>query len=196
MTDRNLGVEASDVRPEQRAALVPSTPVTVWLTGLPASGKSTLARALERRLFELGRACYVLDGDNVRRGLSSDLGFSPADRRENIRRVAEVARLMNDAGLLVITAFISPYREDRETARRIVGEARFVEAFLSADRETCEARDPKGHWRMARAGRLSDFTGVSAPYETPQHPALVLDTGRTDVQGCVRTIVERILPAR
>lgn len=151
-------------------------PLTIWLTGLSGAGKSTLAAELEARLIDAGRACYVLDGDNVRQGLNRDLGFSPADRRENIRRVAEVARLMNDAGLIVITAFISPYREDRRMARDIIGSERFLEVYLSTPLAVCEARDPKGLYRRAREGGVSEFTGINAPYEVPEAPELVLNT--------------------
>jgi len=156
-------------------------PVTFWLTGLSGSGKSTLALALEERLAGVGLACYVLDGDNVRQGLSRDLGYSPNDRRENIRRVAEVARLFNDAGLIAVVAFISPYREDREMARAIVGPDRFLEIYLDVDIAVCERRDPKGLYAKAREGKLSDFTGVSAPYEPPTAPALAVDTGALSV---------------
>jgi adenylyl-sulfate kinase len=127
--------------------------------------------------LELGHACCVLDGDNVRHGLNRDLGFSPADRKENIRRVAEVAKLFNEAGLFVVTAFISPYREDRHTARDIIGESRFIEIYLSADITVCEQRDPKGLYSKARAGTLAEFTGISAPYETPAQPSVTVDSG-------------------
>jgi adenylyl-sulfate kinase len=149
-------------------------PLTIWLTGLSGAGKTTLAYALESRLFDGGFAVYVLDGDNVRHGLCGDLDFSAEARRENIRRVAEVAGLLNDAGLMVITAFISPYREDRENARRIVGTKRLVEVFLDAPLGVCEARDPKNLYRRARIGQIADFTGISAPYERPEHPELHL----------------------
>lgn len=164
------------VHPEHRSRLLGQQPLTIWLTGLSASGKSTLAFALERSLVDLGRACYVLDGDNVRHGLNKDLGFSHEDRTENIRRIAEVARLMNDAGLIVITAFISPYREDRRLAREIIGPDRFFEIHLNTPIATCEARDPKGMYKRARAGAIDGFTGVGAPYEPPESPAMKIDT--------------------
>jgi adenylyl-sulfate kinase len=132
------------VQPEDRRHLLGQRPLTVWLTGLSASGKSTLAFALERRVVDIGHACYVLDGDNIRHGLNKDLGFSHQDRTENIRRIAEVARLMNNAGLIVITAFISPYRDDRQLARAIVGAENFAEVYVNTPIETCEARDPRG----------------------------------------------------
>lgn len=161
---------------EQRQALFGQAPATIWLTGLSAAGKSTLAFALERELMAAGRACYVLDGDNVRHGLNRNLGFSPEDRSENIRRIAEVARLMNDAGLIVLTAFISPFRADREMARGIIGVERFREVHVSTSLAVCEARDPKGLYGKARAGAVAEFTGVSSPYEAPENPQLSLDT--------------------
>lgn len=149
--------------------------LVVWLTGLSASGKSTLAMGAEKRLFEKGRQAYVLDGDNIRRGLSRDLGFSSKDRSENIRRIGEVAALFADAGVVVLTALISPYRADRERARLAAGE-RFVEVYVQAGLDTCERRDPKGLYKKARAGLVSDFTGVSSPYEPPIAPDLIVNT--------------------
>ncbi len=145
-------------------------PSTVWLTGLSGAGKTTIARELEAHLRSDGVATCVLDGDEVRRGLTSDLGYSPADRWENIRRIAEAARLMNDAGLVVVTALISPYRQDRARAREIVGRERFLEVFVDTPLEVCERRDVKGHYARARRGELPQFTGISAPYETPESP--------------------------
>jgi len=159
-----------------RAARLGQKPCTLWLTGLSGAGKSTVARALERRLTDQGRSCFVLDGDEVRNGLNRGLGFSAADRRENIRRCAEVARLMNEAGLIVITAFISPYRADRFMAREIVGEGHFLEVFVDAPLATCEERDVKGLYRKARAGEIPSFTGVSDPYEPPEAPELRVPT--------------------
>lgn len=152
----------------------------LWLTGLPGSGKSTLAFELERLLFDNNNQVYVMDGDNLRHGLNSDLGFSHQDRTENIRRVGELAALYADAGMIAITAFISPYRADRARARRAAGpgdDKRFHEIYLSASIEVCEGRDPKGHYKKARLGEIPDFTGVSAPYEAPENPELVIDTG-------------------
>ena len=153
-------------------------PATVWLTGLSGAGKSTIAYELEKMLLEEGRPSFVLDGDNIRHHLNSDLGFSPEDRKENIRRTAEVARLMNEAGLIVITAFISPFREDRAMASAIIGAQNFVEIHVCTAPAVCEARDPKGLYAKARAGTIPEFTGVSSPYEPPLNPALALDTGR------------------
>ncbi|MES2743649.1 MAG: adenylyl-sulfate kinase [Pseudomonadota bacterium] len=151
---------------------------TVWLTGLSGAGKSTIAYALEQRLLDAGRAVCVLDGDQLRHHLNRDLGFSAADRSENIRRTAEVARMMNEAGLIVIAALISPLREDRDMAGRIIGPARFIETHVSTTLAVCEARDPKGLYAKARSGQLAQFTGISAPYQAPASPALTLDTAQ------------------
>ncbi len=148
----------------------------LWLTGLPGSGKSTLAFELERLQFDNNKQVYVMDGDNLRHGLNSDLGFSHEDRTENIRRVGELAALYADAGMIAITAFISPYQANRQCARRAAG-SRFHEIYLSASIEVCEGRDPKGHYKKARLGEIPDFTGVTAPYEAPENPELVIDTG-------------------
>jgi len=161
----------------------------LWFTGLSGSGKSTVAAALESALVGAGHAAFVLDGDNLRHGLNSDLGFSPEDRSENIRRAGEVAALFADAGLVTLTAFISPYRADRESARAAVGPERFLEIFLDVPLEVCERRDPKQLYRRARAGEIGEFTGVSAPYEPPASPALVLDTSAADVSECVGRLV-------
>jgi adenylyl-sulfate kinase len=185
--------ESGAVPPSRHAKLLGHRPVTLWLTGLSGSGKSTLASALELRLTEDGHACYRLDGDNLRHGLNRDLGFSPEDRRENIRRAAEVARLMNDAGLVVITAFISPYRGDRAVAREIIGAERFVEVYLSADLATCERRDPKGLYARARRGELPHFTGIDAPYEVPQAADIVIDTGAVSVEEATDRLLAEAL---
>lgn len=176
MASSNVLYQLGLVSSKERSQLLAGAPCVVWLTGLSGSGKSTLAYALERVLFEREKAAYVLDGDNVRHGLCRDLGFSAEDRSENIRRVAEVARLMYDAGLIVIVSFISPYRADREMARAIIGSEHFFEVHVSTPLAVCEARDPKGLYSKARAGQLEGFTGVSAPYEEPVSPALQLDT--------------------
>ena len=160
----------------------------VWLTGLSGSGKSTLAMALEEALTEHGYSCYVLDGDNLRNGLNVDLGFSPADRTENIRRVGEVAALFCDAGLICITAFISPYRSDRERARKAIGNA-FHEIHIATDLTVCESRDPKGLYKKARAGILQEFTGISAPYERPHHAEFRLDTAGETVSRSVERLL-------
>ena len=164
----------------------------VWLTGLSAAGKSTLAVELERELFHAGRQVFVLDGDNLRHGLCSDLGFSPDAREENIRRVAEVAKLFAEAGIICITAFISPYRAGRDLARRITPPGQFLEVYLSTPLAACEHRDPKGLYARARAGKLPDFTGISAPYEAPLNPEIELRTDQLAIGECVARILERL----
>lgn len=191
--DRSLHWQPSHVTASDRASLLGQMPTTIWLTGLSGAGKSTLAFALERRLVSLGRACFVLDGDNVRHGLNSDLGFSPSDRSENIRRIAEVAKLMNQAGLIVISAFISPYREDRSIARQIIGENDFKEVHVSTSLQVCEQRDPKGLYKRARAGSLPGFTGISAPYEMPLNADIALDTSARSLEACVDVLTELCL---
>jgi bifunctional enzyme CysN/CysC len=185
--------QASKVSAAERASLLGQQAVTVWLTGLSGAGKSTLATELENRLVAAGRACYMLDGDNVRAGINRDLGFGPDDRRENIRRIAEVARLMNDAGLISVTAFISPYRADRDMARTIIGAERFVEIFVDSPLQVCEGRDPKGLYRKARKGEIPEFTGISAPYEAPEAPALALDTAARPIADCVAELLALVL---
>ena len=170
----------------------------IWFTGLSGSGKSTIAAELERELFNGGRQTCILDGDNIRHGLCSDLGFSPKDRTENIRRIGEVARLFADTGIICITAFISPYRADRDLARKIISAGKFIEIYLSAPLEVCEQRDPKGLYTRARAGEIKDFTGISAPYEPPLKPEIELPTNTLSVDECVAIILERLnqlLPA-
>jgi bifunctional enzyme CysN/CysC len=169
----------------ERAARTGHAGAVVWLTGLSGAGKSTLAMAVERRLFDRGWQVYTLDGDNVRRGLNADLGFAPDDRQENIRRIGEVAALFADAGAVCVTAFISPYRDDRARARAAAGTHRFFEVHVKSGLAVCEARDPKGLYRKARAGELRDFTGIDSPYEPPDAPDLVVDTETQDVAACV-----------
>ena len=163
--------------------------VTLWLTGLSGSGKSTTSRALEEEFVARGLHCYFLDGDNIRHHLNRDLGFSPEDRAENIRRVGEVARLMTDAGLIVITAFISPYAADRDRARSIQKPGDFLEVYLDVDVATCEARDPKGLYARARAGEIQNFTGISAPYEVPESPEITIATGQLTPAQCVEKVL-------
>jgi bifunctional enzyme CysN/CysC len=164
----------------------------LWFTGLSGAGKSTLAIALEETLFKRGFQVYVLDGDNVRSGLASDLGFSHEDRTENIRRVGEVAALFAHAGVICISAFISPYREDRAIARRAAGN-KFYEVYVAADLATCEQRDPKGLYKKARAGEIQDFTGVSAPYEAPDSPEIVVDTRNETVASGVAALLKFVM---
>lgn len=164
----------------------------VWFTGLSGSGKSTLANALEKELLEKGYHTYILDGDNIRSGLNNNLSFAPEDRTENIRRIAEVANLMLDAGLVVLSAFVSPYQKDREQVKRIVGEEHFVEVFVNTPLSECEKRDVKGLYAKARAGEITNFTGINAPYETPVHPDVEIDTSRHSVKDCVGIIFKAI----
>lgn len=179
-----------------RAARSGHRGAVVWFTGLSGSGKSTIAQALERELFSRGMNTYVLDGDNIRHGLNSNLGFSPQDRVENIRRVSEVAKLMADSGVVAITAFISPYRMDRRRAREIAleGNAEFIQVFVDAPLEVCEARDPKNLYKKARAGEIRDFTGIDAPYEAPNDAEIVVHTDRQTIDESVATILEQLLP--
>jgi adenylylsulfate kinase len=163
--------------------------MVLWFTGLSGSGKSTLATRVEETLFERGCYTYILDGDNVRHGLNGDLGFSEQDRRENIRRIGEVAKLFVDAGVVILAAFISPYREDRDRVRALFESSEFVEIHVKCDLATCEERDPKGLYRKARAGQLPDFTGIDSPYQVPESPELVIDTGKLSVAESVATII-------
>ncbi len=187
---RNLTWQSGRVSALQREQVLGQKAVTVWLTGLSGAGKSTIAAELEQQLTEAGRSCFVLDGDNLRHGLTRDLDCSPHARAETIRRAAEVAHLMNDAGLIVIAALISPYQEDREGARAIIGAGRFVEVHVATPIEVCESRDAKGLYRKARAGLIADFTGVSAPYEVPQTPALAIDTAAESAADAARRIAQ------
>ncbi|HZT19566.1 MAG TPA: adenylyl-sulfate kinase, partial [Dongiaceae bacterium] len=163
----------------------------LWFTGLSGAGKSTIAMEVERRLFQKGYMVYVLDGDNVRYGLNSNLGFSPEDRTENIRRIGEVAALFADAGMIAITAFISPYRADRQRARGAAKDA-FHEIYVKADVPTCESRDPKGLYKRARRGEIPEFTGISAPYEEPEAAELVVDTAALSIEDSVRAVLDYV----
>ena len=174
---------------EQREALNQHRAVVIWFTGLSGSGKSTLAHALEQQLHQIGCRTFVLDGDNVRHGLCSNLGFSAADRTENIRRAAEVAKLMVEAGMIVITAFISPFRADRERARSLFPDGDFIEIYCAAPLKVCESRDVKGFYAQARSGTVKEFTGISSPYEPPGTPNLVVDTGTHSLENCVAEVM-------
>ncbi len=168
--------------------------VMVWFTGLSGSGKSTIAIALERELQQRGLLCRVLDGDNIRSGINNNLGFSPADRKENIRRIAEIGRLFVDTGIITIAAFISPTNELRQMAAEIIGKDDFLEIYVSTPLEVCESRDVKGLYAKARRGEVKEFTGISAPFDIPEHPALSLDTSKLSVEESVMLLLERILP--
>ncbi|MFP4500337.1 MAG: adenylyl-sulfate kinase [Candidatus Hydrogenedentota bacterium] len=163
----------------------------IWFTGLSGSGKSTVAQEVNANLFDRGCQAFVLDGDNVRHGLNKDLGFSPEDREENIRRIGEVAKLFCEAGVIAMTAFISPYKADRDKVRAIVGD-KFVEVHVHAALEICEERDPKGLYKKARSGEIPEFTGISAPYEAPEHAEIFLDTGKHDLKECVAQVLSHL----
>jgi adenylylsulfate kinase len=185
----NITWHEGNVTREERQALLKQRGTTIWLTGLSGSGKSTIAVAAQGVLHERGHLAYVLDGDNVRHGLNKNLGFSPEDRTENIRRIGEVAKLFTDAGIIALTSFISPYRADRDAVRDIMEPGDFLEVYVDASLETCESRDVKGLYAKARAGEIPEFTGISAPYEEPEKPELVLDTNRQSVEESVEHLV-------
>lgn len=188
----NVRWHKGHVSPDDRRAVLRQTGCTVWLTGLPASGKSTIAFSVERRLIESGHAAYVLDGDNIRHGLCGNLGFSAEDRAENIRRIGEVARLFVDAGIVTLTSFVSPYRADRDKVRALHDAASmpFLEVFVDTPVSTCESRDPKGLYRRARSGEITNFTGVNDPYEPPESPELTLRTTELNVDGCAEAVID------
>ena len=175
-----------------RSSIKYQHPLVVWFTGLSGSGKSTLANALEFELHRHGRHTYLLDGDNLRHGLNKDLGFTEQDRTENIRRIGEVARLMVDAGLIVIAAFISPYRRDRQMLRKLVAPGEFLEVYVNTPIEVCEQRDPKGLYKLARSGSIRNFTGIDAPYEKPVDPCVRVDTSRMNLKEALQTVQRKI----
>jgi len=175
---------------EDREKLLKQKGVLLWFTGLSASGKSTVANEVTYQLHQMGKLTYVLDGDNIRHGLNKNLGFSPGDREENIRRISEVGNLFADAGLITTTAFISPYRKDRDFARQLLGDGRFIEIFVKASVETCEKRDPKGLYQKAKNGEIKEFTGVSAPYEEPLKPEIVLDADTMTIEEEVEMVLD------
>ncbi|WP_236570524.1 adenylyl-sulfate kinase [Paenibacillus sp. An7] len=168
------------------------TPKVIWLTGLSGSGKTTLATHLKEVLMEQGYPCYILDGDQVRKGLNQDLGFSPTDRKENLRRIGEVSKLFLDAGLFVIAALISPHEEDRQMVKRMFGPGQFVEVYVNCSLEVCEARDPKGLYLKARKGEILHFTGVSAPYEIPNKPDIIIDTELLDIKNSIAKLMQEL----
>lgn len=178
------------VKREDREELLNQKGVVLWFTGLSACGKSTIANEVAYQLHQAGKLTYVLDGDNIRHGLNKNLGFSPEDREENIRRISEVANLFADAGAIGITAFISPYRKDRDFCRSLSGDGRFVEIFVKASIETCEDRDPKGLYKKAKSGEIKEFTGISAPYEEPLKPEILLDSDTLAIEEEVKAVME------
>ena len=187
----NITWHEGHVSAEERNKLLKQQGVTLWFTGLSGSGKSTFAYTLEHALVQSGRLAYVLDGDNIRHGLNKNLGFSAADREENIRRIGEVAKLFADASLITMTSFISPYRKDRDIVRALhdTGKIPFIEVFVNTPIETCEKRDPKGLYKKARAGELKGFTGIDDPYEAPTKPELVLDAGKKDAETLAKEVI-------
>lgn len=191
----NIVFHPGSVDAAERAQLLQQKGVTIWFTGLSASGKSTIACALEQHLLHMNKFCYRLDGDNVRFGLNKDLGFDEKSRNENIRRIGEVAKLFTDSCCITVTAFISPYRADRAVARDIheKGDLGFIEVFIDAPLHVVEQRDPKGLYKKARAGEIKDFTGVSAPYEAPDSPEIHIKTDKTDIKESVRIITEYLV---
>lgn len=187
---QNITWHDSEVTKTERQAQNGHKSVVLWFTGLSGSGKSTISVALEKALFERRIHAYRLDGDNIRHGLNNNLGFSPEDRKENIRRIGEVSKLLADAGLITLTAFISPYREDRDRVRDILEDGEFIEVYAKASVDTCEQRDPKQLYKKARAGEIKNFTGIDAPYEAPEHAEIVVDTETTSVEEAVQQILE------
>jgi len=185
----NVVWQQHTITKEQRQKLNRHKSFVIWFTGLPASGKSTLSNALECKLHEMGIRTYLLDGDNVRQGLCKDLGFSEDDRRENIRRIAEVARLFVDAGIVVITAFISPYNADRKMARQLFKQGEFIEIYTKCPLHECERRDPKGFYRRARSGNIKEFTGITSPYEEPSAQEIIIETNKLDFEKSVEEII-------
>ena len=188
-TNANLTWHPHTVSREEREQKGGHKGCTLWLTGLSASGKSTLANEIDYQLWQRGVHSFVLDGDNIRLGLNKGLGFSPEDRTENIRRIGEVAKLFTTAGIVNVTAFISPYRADRDQARATQSEGDFIEVYVACSLEECEARDPKGLYQKARAGQIPEFTGISAPYEEPEQPELIVRTDENSIQECVEQIL-------
>jgi bifunctional enzyme CysN/CysC len=187
---QNVHWQNIEISKESRSRLMGQKPALLWLTGLSGAGKSTIANVIEKRLHSIGRHTMLLDGDNIRHGLNKDLGFNEADRIENIRRIGEVAKLMTDAGLIVITSFISPVRSERELARNLLPDGEFLEIFIDTPIEECEARDPKGLYRKARNGEIPNFTGINSPYEVPEKPEITLNTISTDADKLAEIVIK------
>ena len=192
----NVVWHAATVTRRHRQQLNGHGSAVLWFTGLSGAGKSTIAHHVEERLFQLGCRTFVFDGDNVRHGLCQDLGFSVADRSENIRRIGEMSKLFIEAGVFALTAFISPFREDRRRVRELVGESGFIEIYCCCSLEECERRDVKGLYRRARAGEIPEFTGISAPYEAPERPELVLKTDALSVEQCTEAVIAMLVSRR
>lgn len=190
--DKNIQFQNFVLTQTERAQIKNQTPMCFWMTGLSGAGKSTLANVLEQKLNNIGKHTYILDGDNLRHGLSSDLRFSEADRNENVRRAAETARLMVDAGLIVIVGLISPFKKERDWARSLFKPNQFKEIYISTSIEECEHRDVKGLYQKARRGEVKDFTGINSPYEPPENPEVIIDTQNKAVIDCVHFILEKV----
>ena len=192
MENRNIIEHSFSVDLEMRKKLLGQKPLLVWFTGLSGSGKSTLANQLEQSLYENGFNTYALDGDNIRGGLNKDLGFSLEDRKENIRRIGEVANLLMDAGLIVLSSFVSPLKEDRDAVKRLVGNENFLEVFVDCPLNICEQRDVKGLYKLARAGKIKDFTGISSPFEHPDNPDLIIASHEESIDVSVNRLLDKV----
>ncbi|BDY13549.1 adenylyl-sulfate kinase [Hydrogenimonas cancrithermarum] len=190
MSNKHVVWHDHRITKEERAKLKYQKPCILWFTGLSGSGKSTIANAVEAKLHEMGKHTYLLDGDNIRHGLNKDLGFSDTDRVENIRRIGEVAKLFVDSGLIVLTAFISPFQSDRDSVRNLVEEGEFIEIFIDTPLKVCEQRDPKGLYKKARAGEIPHFTGISSPYEPPVKPEIYIKNDKIPLEICVERIID------
>ena len=191
-TATNITWHHSTITQQEREQRLGQQGIVLWFTGLSGAGKSTLSVAVEERLFQAGKLTYRLDGDNIRHGLNNNLGFSPADRTENIRRIGEVAKLFVDAGIIVLTAFVSPYRADRNLVRQLLPAGRFIEIYVQCGLAECEKRDTKGLYAKARAGQIPEFTGISAPYEAPAHPEIIVDTEKMSIDDSVDHILQQL----
>jgi adenylylsulfate kinase len=192
--EKNIIPHTYQVSIEDRKKMNNQNSFLMWFTGLSGSGKSTIVNVVEQKLYAMGIKTYTLDGDNIRKGINKDLSFTPEDRTENIRRIAETANLMIDAGLVTLAAFVSPYKKDRDTIRSIVKEVNFVEVFINTSLEECERRDVKGLYKKARAGEIKNMTGISAPYEAPENPEILINTEKETVESAVEKIIDYITP--
>ena len=190
---QNITPHSHVITKKDRQAVNKHRSLVIWFTGLSGSGKSTLAGKVEEMLFSKGIKTYILDGDNVRKGMNNNLGFSPADRKENIRRIGEMSKLFVDAGIVVLTAFISPYRSDREIVKRLLEDGEFIEVYVKCPLNVCEQRDVKGLYKKARAGEIKDFTGINAPYEEPENPQLIVESDKMSADEAARKIYDSIL---
>jgi len=189
----NITWHAGIVNRIDRENLLEQIGIVLWFTGLSASGKSTLSQAVETKLFKKGYLSYVLDGDNIRHGLNKNLGFSPEDREENIRRIGEVSKLFSDCGIITMTAFISPYRKDRDNVRQLFEKGEFIEVYLKIPIEIAEERDPKGLYKKARAGEIKEFTGIDAPYEEPENPEIIIETSELNIEESAQIILSYLI---